>query len=297
MAVSGPTLRATDGGAGRRTGRQQRVHRVDTIWFLDILAAAVLVPAAVRAYRTPRGQGADAMFWTLGLVAAAGPVVLVAATALDRPEGWDAGLSGTLWASAAAGAVLFLVVAVVRNEAVRLGVLVYPYLLALAVLAALARPAGTEPFGGFHDWWLALHVLFAVPAYGLVTLAALAAVGVTIQERAIKDKKQTRISSVLPSIAEAEALSVRLLAVSAALLAASLATGMAVGYRETGVLLMLDHKTLLVLLTFAAVVALMLAQWRTGLRGRRAARLVLLVYLLLTLGFPGVKFVTEVLLA
>jgi ABC-type uncharacterized transport system permease subunit len=34
----------------------------------------------------------------------------------------------------------------------------------------------------------------------------------------------------------------------------------------------------------------------SGLRGRRAARLVLLAYLLLTLAYPGVKFVTDILL-
>jgi ABC-type uncharacterized transport system permease subunit len=35
---------------------------------------------------------------------------------------------------------------------------------------------------------------------------------------------------------------------------------------------------------------------RTGVRGRQSARYVLLAYLLLTLGFPGVKFVTDVLI-
>ena len=33
------------------------------------------------------------------------------------------------------------------------------------------------------------------------------------------------------------------------------------------------------------------------IRGRRAARIVLLAYLLLTLAYPGVKFVTDVILA
>ena len=36
---------------------------------------------------------------------------------------------------------------------------------------------------------------------------------------------------------------------------------------------------------------------RRGVRGRRAARVVLLAYLLMTLGYPGVKFVTDVLMA
>jgi ABC-type uncharacterized transport system permease subunit len=41
---------------------------------------------------------------------------------------------------------------------------------------------------------------------------------------------------------------------------------------------------------------LLLARYRNGIRGRRAARLALLAYLLLTLAYPGVKFVTDVLI-
>jgi ABC-type uncharacterized transport system permease subunit len=40
-----------------------------------------------------------------------------------------------------------------------------------------------------------------------------------------------------------------------------------------------------------------LAHQRVGLRGRRAARVALFAWLLLTLAYPGVKFVTSVLLS
>jgi len=50
----------------------------------------------------------------------------------------------------------------------------------------------------------------------------------------------------------------------------------------------------LVLLAFAVIGALLVLHYRSGLRGQRAARLVLLAYLLLTLAYPGVKFVTDV---
>ena len=49
-------------------------------------------------------------------------------------------------------------------------------------------------------------------------------------------------------------------------------------------------------LTFLVIVVLLFAHGRTGLRGRRASRLILLAYLLLTLAYPGVKFVTDVLM-
>jgi len=58
-----------------------------------------------------------------------------------------------------------------------------------------------------------------------------------------------------------------------------------------------DHKTVLSLAAFAVIGALLFAHKRVGLRGRRAARIALCAWLLLTLAYPGVKFVTSVLMA
>ena len=59
---------------------------------------------------------------------------------------------------------------------------------------------------------------------------------------------------------------------------------------------MLDHKILLSFLAFLAIALLLVLQTRTGMRGQRAGRLLLAAYLLLTLAYPGVKFVSEVLM-
>jgi ABC-type uncharacterized transport system permease subunit len=72
---------------------------------------------------------------------------------------------------------------------------------------------------------------------------------------------------------------------------------MALQYRESGYLLPVNHKTVLTLASFIVIGALLIAQRWLGVRGRRAARMALLGYLLLTLGYPGVKFVTEVLIS
>ncbi|CAN0547040.1 unnamed protein product, partial [Laminaria digitata] len=58
-----------------------------------------------------------------------------------------------------------------------------------------------------------------------------------------------------------------------------------------------SHKTALSIATFAIIVFLLAVHIRTGIRGRRAARYVLVAYLLITLAYPGVKFVTDVVLA
>ena len=97
-------------------------------------------------------------------------------------------------------------------------------------------------------------------------------------------------------MADCEHLVVRLLVIAEGILAAGLATGMASLYLEKGALLAFDHKTVLTIASFLVLAGLLIGHFRAGVRGRQAARYVLVGYLLLTLGYPGVKFVTEVLL-
>jgi len=79
-------------------------------------------------------------------------------------------------------------------------------------------------------------------------------------------------------------------------LAVALITGMTIEWIERRALLRLDHKTVLSLLTFAVIGLLLYLHHRGGMSGRRAARYVLFAYLLLTLAYPGVKFVTDVMI-
>ena len=80
------------------------------------------------------------------------------------------------------------------------------------------------------------------------------------------------------------------------MLGLGLVTGVVLNAIAGGALLTLDHKTVFTLAAFAIIGLLLIAQAKHGLRGRKAARVVLLAYLLLTLGYPGVKFVTDVVL-
>ena len=131
----------------------------------------------------------------------------------------------------------------------------------------------------------------------MATLAAVAGCAVFLKERDLKRRQASRLGALLPSIADGEALELRLLATAEIVLGIGVLTGMALEHLSSGQLLVLDHKTLLSLLAFLVIgVLLVLHRW-SGLRGKRAARLALLAYLLLTLAYPGVKFVTDVLVA
>ena len=122
------------------------------------------------------------------------------------------------------------------------------------------------------------------------------ALPVFLQERGLKAKRPTALTRLLPPMAVSETLGyVHSWPAAEAVLALGLLSGMAAEHFLGGGLLRLDHKTLFSLAAFAVIGILLLARYRQGIRGRRVT-LALLAWLLLTLAYPGVKFVTDVLL-
>jgi ABC-type uncharacterized transport system permease subunit len=257
-------------------------------------AVLSLLPAAVLPYRRD-SERPDGVFWVLLAVALAGP----AAYSYSLLQGgWLTGLSLALWLSIVFSVVIFALLAAVTRETWRLASLLFPYLLLLAVLATVwSRASGQLSLDAPPDAALYVHIGASLVTYGLCTLAAVAAGGVFLQEWALKRKRTTALIRRLPSIADAERLSVRLLILSEIVLAFGILSGMVELYGRDGDLLSWDHKTLLSFLAFASIALLLILHHTSGLRGRRIARLVLVAYLLLTLAYPGVKFVTEILLA
>ncbi|MFI4986175.1 MAG: inner membrane protein YpjD [Alphaproteobacteria bacterium] len=259
---------------------------------LSLSVLAALVPAVVV---TSRGTARrDALFWLLLAVAFAGALAR-AVTALA--PAWNTSLSGALWITIAASVGLFMLLAALARDAWRLTPLLFPYLILLGALATICQQAPERPLIAAPAIWLDLHILVSVATYGLLTIAAVAGFAVLIQERALKSKRRGGLNQRLPAVAACEKLQVGLLAASEVVLGFGLLTGMATQYFVSGALLAFDHKTLFSLLAFAVIGLLLIVEARSGVGGRRAARLVLLAYLLLTLAYPGVKFVTDVLLA
>jgi ABC-type uncharacterized transport system permease subunit len=226
----------------------------------------------------------------LGVV---GPAALVAA---QVSAGWQTGFAMSLWVTVTTTMALFLALALATRSAWQLAPLLLPYLVLLGVVALIWQHAPERPMDeAVPPGWLDAHIIFAVVTYGLLTIAAVAGLAVFLQERALKAKRPTPLTRLLPAMAESEALEVKLLVASEAVLALGLASGMAAEHFLGG-LLPITHKTLFSLAAFLVIGGLLLARYQRGVRGRRAARFALLAYLLLTLAYPGVKFVTDVLM-
>lgn len=263
----------------------------DPALIISVTGLMALVPAALVPWRQPSERG-GLLFWATLAAALAG---VGAVLTVKLEAGWNTGFVLALWLSVGATLALFAVTALLARTAFRLASLLLPYLVLLALLAVVWD--ATEPAGALGPapmTWLALHVVLSLVTYALATLAAVAGLAVLLQEVALKRRRFGGLSRLLPPLADGERLEFRLLALAETVLGAGIASGMAVEWFESGRLLAADHKTLLSLAAFA-VIGLVLLLARQGLRGRRAARVVLVAYLLLTLAYPGVKFVTDVL--
>ncbi len=258
---------------------------------LNILALLSLLPAALVPLRA--GGGRDAAFWGAISLAVLGPAV---STTLLLSGAWQTDLGTTVWVSLAASSGLFALVAATTRQGWRLAPLMMPYLAVMGALASVVRGEPRPMVASAPAIWLDAHIVVSVLTYALLTLAAVASLGVFLQERALKTKRPNRLTRMLPPVMEGERLADRLLLASEAVLGIGVATGMATQYFETGSLLVADHKTLLSLIAFALIGAVLAGHRVCGVRGRMAARVVLVAYLLVTLAFPGVKFVTQVLL-
>lgn len=258
----------------------------------NVAAVASLIPAALVSLRA--GQGRDGLFLAVLGLAIAGPVTWAAAQIADT---WHTGLSVSLWVIIAASLVLFGILVVAVRQAWRLTPLLLPYLMGLGLVAAFFA---SSPERQLKDTapaaWIEAHILVAVVTFALLTMAAVAALAAFLQERALKRKRPTPLTRMLPSVADSEWLSTRMLQGSEIVLGLGLLTGMVTLYLEQGRPLAFDHKTVLSLLAFVAIGALLVGRRVCGVRGRIAARVVLAAYLLLMLALPGVKFVRLVLL-
>lgn len=172
-----------------------------------------------------------------------------------------------------------------------LGVVVFP-LVALVLLGYALYGHATQPEP--LDWRLLLHAWLALLAYATLALAAVLAIFLWLQERALRRREFHPWLRALPPLTELETLLFRTITVGFVLLTATLLTG--VLFVENLLAQHLVHKTVLSLLSWLAFGALLLGRWRRGWRGAIAVRWTLAAMALLVLAFFGSKFVLELVL-
>lgn len=177
-----------------------------------------------------------------------------------------------------------------RGRMAGLGVFSFPL---AGVLLLVYHLYGHEP-SPHLDWRLQLHAWMALLAYASLAIAALLAIMLWAQERALRRREFHAWLRALPPLAELEHLLFRTISVGFVLLTATLLTG--VMFVENLLAQHLVHKTVLSFLSWLAFGALLVGRWRLGWRGGKAVRWTLMAMALLLLAFFGSKFVMELVL-
>ncbi len=272
----------------------------------SLAALIALLPAVLHGLVPKPVDGEDPRdrrFWLVLAVALAGAAALAWGQVV---RGWTGDLAAVLWVTIAVTLAMIAGLSALSATVARLLPLAAAYLFLLAILALARAAAG--PVAGIqeHDTSpvLLLHIAVSALTYALFTLAAVAALGVILREQVLKRRVPSTLGQRLPSVAEGEELQRRLLAASAAILGLGLATGVVLSLAagmdgEAGtrhLILPFTHKTLLSFFAFVVILGLLVIERISGVAGKRMARWLLLAYLALTLAYPGVRFVQQVLI-
>ncbi|WP_295888920.1 inner membrane protein YpjD [uncultured Thiohalocapsa sp.] len=173
-----------------------------------------------------------------------------------------------------------------------LGLVILP-LAAITVLLDLIYP-GVGFMSEDASWILKLHVLLSMLAYSLLTLAAVQAVLLAVQDSYLRRRRPNTFIRSLPPLMTMEALLFEMIGIGFVLLTLALLSGFA--FLENMFAQHLVHKTVLSVLAWMVFGGLLLGRRVWGWRGQKAIRWTLSGFLLLILAYFGSKFVLELIL-
>jgi ABC-type uncharacterized transport system permease subunit len=186
-----------------------------------------------------------------------------------------------------------LLISSLRLPVESLFVLHFP-LSALSVFCSLHFHSGFTPEHHLsHE--IGWHILLSILAYSVLTIAAIQALALTLQDKLLRERRFQGPLAALPPLQTMEALLFEMLWAGTVLLTLSLGTGF----------MFFDNiraQNLVPKMAFASIawliyVLLLWGRTTHGLRGKQAIRWTLGGFIALMLAYFGSKFVTELILA
>jgi ABC-type uncharacterized transport system permease subunit len=227
--------------------------------------------------------------FTLSAAVAAAMLHTVALyAAVFTPQGMDLGFFNALalvgWLLALIALFTFL-----KPAFESLGLVLFPF-AGVSLLLAETLTGDVFLLAG-QGWPIDMHILVSLIAYSLLSVAALQAMVLAVQEHRLRRGTAGGILSALPPLQEMEQFLFQLIAAGFALLTVALLTGLIFVHN-----LFTQHlaqKTVLSLFAWAVFAVLLWGRWRSGWRGRTAIRWTLGGFVVLMLAYFGVKLVLE----
>lgn len=215
--------------------------------------------------------------------------------------GWSLALSAAVWI----GMIVFwLESLIIRIDGLQL--LLLPTGVVVCLLAVLFPQS--QVIAHANDAGLRIHLLIALSAYALVTIAALQAMLMSGLDRRLHFPREEgahagpvrravgRLLDVQPPLLAQEQVLFRLIWIAFAALTLTLISGALISLSYSGKWLPLDHKSIFTLLSWLTFGILIIGRHLRGWRGRTALRYTLVGFAFVVLAYTGSRFVIEVIL-
>ena len=206
-------------------------------------------------------------------------------------QGLDVGFFAVL--SLVGWLVALLLLAATYSQPIEsLGIFVFP-IVAVMLLLRMLNPEGyylAQNLGA----GLEFHILISILAYSLLSIAAVQAILLYIQDTHLHNKHPGGFIRALPPLETMETLLFQMIALGFIVLSVSLLSG--VFYIDNILDQHLVHKTVLSVIAWVIFGILLFGRWRFGWRGRTAIRWTISGFVLLMLAYFGSKFVIQLIL-
>lgn len=187
-------------------------------------------------------------------------------------------------------AVLIIITATSRPTE-NLGIIAFPS-AAVAIVLQHYFSANHVVFSWKNP--IEIHILISILAYSLLSIAAVQAIVLAVQDHHLRHRHPGGFIRALPPLQTMETLLFQMIAVGFVLHSISLITG--IMFLENIFAQHLVHKTVLSIVAWCVFGTLLWGRWRFGWRGRTAIRWTLGGFAILALAYLGSKVVLEVIL-
>ena len=167
---------------------------------------------------------------------------------------------------------------------------------AVAVILPLVFPS-LKPLDNTELPAFKAHLIVAMAAYSLLTIAALHAVLMTVVENQLHHPATHSLLTNLPPLLVMEKLLFTIIWAGFVLLTLTLLSGIVFSEEVFGQPLTFTHKTLFGFISWGTFAALLVGRQFYGWRGKIAIRWTLVGFVMLLLAYIGSKFVLEIILA
>ncbi len=212
-------------------------------------------------------------------------------SAMDTSAGINFNISNAVSLTTFVIAVL-LIISAISKPIDNLGIVIMP-LAGLTLWLQMSYP-GEHLLNTNAGWALRLHVVTSMLAYAILTLAAVQALLLSVQDNHLRKHHPGGFIRLLPPLQTMEALLFEMIGVGFVLLCLALSFGFV--YLDDMFAQKVAHKTILSIVAWVVFATLLAGRYRFGWRGRTAINWTISGFVILMLAYFGSKVVLELLL-